>query len=404
MRKILVLSASVGSGHGRAGDAVRAAASELDASAAVKHLDVLELAGPAFRAVYSDAYLKLACSAPHLLGSLYDAFDRPASLPLAEPLRLLMQRASLSAFPRLLAREAPDVLVCTHFLPAELASRLKRLGRLSVPLAVVVTDFDAHRLWVQAPCERYFVASPEAAASLAGWGVGAESVSITGIPIDPRFGRLHRGEVLRRLGLSGERPIVLQLSGGSGVGPMEQVFEWLLKVPIPMDLVVVTGRNESARRRLSGRPPHPRHGARILGFTDRLHDWMAAADLVVTKPGGLTTSEALACGTPLVMIDPIPGQETRNSDYVLENGAGVKANSLAGLAYKVEVLLEDRTRLARMRRSARALGRPVAAFEIAQAALDLAQRGRGQAQDEKACRDLRPAPQVLRPQQGLQGR
>lgn len=390
--KILILSASVGSGHGRAAEALAAAARELSPEASVKVVDVLELAGPAFRAVYRDAYFALASKAPNVLATLYDALDRPlGSLPLGESARRLLQRLCLRDFPDLLKREAPDAVVCAHFLPAELAVRLKETRKLRAPLAVVVTDFDAHRLWAQPRCDRYFVAARETAATLLGWGVGRASIEVTGIPIDPRFGRMSRADARAALGVDDGRPVVLQLAGGSGVGPLDRVFSGILEVSPPVHVVAVAGRNEYARRRLSARRIPGRHRATILGYTDRLHEYMAAADLIVTKPGGLTTSEALACGVPLVMIDPIPGQETRNSDFVLENGAGVKVNSLATLSVKLEALLQDEPRLMNLRLRARALGSPVASYAVARSVLAMAENALAASSARKTA-DQRPSP------------
>jgi processive 1,2-diacylglycerol beta-glucosyltransferase len=167
----------------------------------------------------------------------------------------------------------------------------------------------------------------------------------------------------------------VQASGGHGVGPVEETYRALLASTIPSQLVVVCGRNESAKARLAAiRPPH-RHRVKLLGFTERMRWLMAAADLLVTKPGGLTVSEALACGLPMVLVSPIPGQEERNADYLLENGAAVKAATPAALTGKVETLLSDEKRLAEMRRRAKKLGHPAAGEAVAAQALELL-RGR----------------------------
>ena len=373
--RILVLHASVGSGHTRAAEAVCAALRELEPSATVRCLDVLELANPAFRKVYGGGYLSLASSAPHVLGYLYDFLDRPAGK--SESLRTFVSLASLRAFRRLLIEEPWDAIVHTHFLPAEIVASLRRSGRLHVPHAVVVTDFDAHRLWANLPCERFFVASPEGSASLRQWGVDAETIVETGIPIHPAFAKpVERRRILREHSLSGDRPIVLQLAGGFGMGPIEETFAGICRVEAPCDIVVVTGRNEEARRRLAALPAPARHRAQILGFTSKMHELMSVATLVVSKPGGLTTSEALACGVPMAVVQPVPGQETRNCDFLLENGAAIKINALPAIGEKIDGLLAAAGRLARMRRAAANLGRPKAAFQVAREAIELAGRFR----------------------------
>ena len=161
-------------------------------------------------------------------------------------------------------------------------------------------------------------------------------------------------------------------------GTLEDVYRALLASAVPSEIVVVCGRNEAGRKKLSSIRPPSRHRVKLLGFTDKMRDLMAVADLLVTKPGGLTVSEALACGLPMALVSPIPGQEERNSDYLLENGAAVKAAAPAALTGKVESLLSSRPRLADMRRRAKILGHPRAAFTVAREALELA-RGRSAA-------------------------
>jgi processive 1,2-diacylglycerol beta-glucosyltransferase len=166
--------------------------------------------------------------------------------------------------------------------------------------------------------------------------------------------------------------VILLLSGGLGVGPIERVFETILSIEAPLQLVTVAGKNAALKARLDQIKPPARHAAKVLGFTTAMDELMAAADVVVSKPGGLTTAEILARGSAMVMMDPIPGQESRNSDYLLENGAAIKADSLVTLAHKLSRLLADTQRLGRLRAAAKALGHPRAAYAVAEKALAMA--------------------------------
>ncbi len=372
--KVLILSASVGSGHVRAAEAIEQAFLQRHPQVHVEVVDVLDLANRAFRKLYGDGYLGLARSAPHLLGFLYDMFDRPpTSITISDSMRRAVQRWSLRAFQTCLRAEPWDLVIHTHFLSAELFARLRRRGQVDLPHMTVTTDFDAHRFWANLPCERFFVATAEAAAALGRWGVPEENVSVSGIPIHPAFSRPPRREdCLAAQGLTGHRPVILQLSGGAGLGPIDEIYAGLLSLETPVDIVVVTGKNAAARDRLRLRRAPARHRARVLGYTDKIHELMGAADLLVSKPGGLTSAESLACGLPMVAIDPIPGQESRNCDFLLENGAGIKLGSTAALGRKLDLLLADPRRLATMRRNAWRLGRPEAAFDVAQEAVELA--------------------------------
>lgn len=377
--RILVTSASVGAGHIRAAQAIELALKELAPEAHIENVDVLTLTGPVFRRLYAKAYLDLVNRAPHLLGYIYDLTDK-ARKPArgGDRLRALAQKLNLQKIIDLLDASRWDLVVNAHFLPAEIiATRARRRRR--VPRQVtVVTDFDAHAFWVNQPCERYFVATEEAALALAHWGVPRATIEVTGIPIHPVFAREKpRAECVTKHELSDARPVVLLLAGGFGVGPIESLFRGVLDVERPLQVVVVAGKNESLRTKLARIGVPERHAAKVMGFTTEIDELMRAADIVVTKPGGLTTSEILACGAVMVIANPIPGQESRNSDFLLEHGAAIKVNSAAVLSRKLSLLLADQERLARLKAAARSLGKPRAAYEIASRVLQTATSGSG---------------------------
>src|SRR5262245_29641168 len=278
-KRILILSASVGAGHLRAAQAVELALRQLDPDAIVQNVDVLELTNPLFRRLYGKAYLDLVNKAPHVLGYFYDLMDRPVS-PRAKSdrLRFLVEKLNLRQC-RTFPRDEPwDVIVNTHFLPAEIIAHLRSKGELDTPQITVTTDFETHRLWVNQPCDLYCTATDEGAAYLAHWGVPAAATRVTGIPIHPLFSQpRERAACLASLGLHGNRPIVLQLSGGFGVGPIEQLYRALLEIDVPLEVVVVSGRNVALKEQLERVAVPGRHLAHVLGFTDKMDELMAAA-------------------------------------------------------------------------------------------------------------------------------
>jgi processive 1,2-diacylglycerol beta-glucosyltransferase len=372
--RILVLSASVGAGHLRAAQAVELALREVVPEATVRNVDVLQLTNSAFRRLYGKFYLDLVNKAPHVLGYFYDLLDQPSrsGKNRTDRLRLAVEKLNLRKFIHLLKDEPWDLVINTHFLPAEIIASLRRKDELSLPQATATTDFETHRLWVNQPCDHYFTATAEGARYLQHWGVPAGDITVTGIPIYPVFAKpKDRGECLVRHGLAGDRPILLQLSGGFGVGPIAKLYRALLEVSRPIELVTIAGRNEAVKKELEAIEVPPRHRAKILGFTDQIDELMAVADVVVSKPGGLTTSETLARGAVMAIVNPIPGQESRNSDYLLENGAAIKVNTTGTLAYKLDSLLEDPARLAQLKANVARLARPRAAFEVVEKSLKL---------------------------------
>jgi len=364
MQNILILSASVGAGHLRAAQAMELAAREVYPAAHVRNVDVLSLTNALFRRLYGKAYLDLVNKAPHMLGYFYDLMDLPRKGK-TDKLTHLVQRAQLGDLVDVLHERPWDIIINTHFLPAEICASLQRNKKLQSPHVTVTTDFETHRLWVNEPCHQYFTATDEGARYLESRGVPAGKTQTTGIPIHPAFSRLpSRQECQNRHRLRGDRPILLQLAGGFGVGPIRRVHEALLAIQSPIELITVCGKNAACARDLQEAPCPPRHLRHIVGFTDVMHELMAAADLVISKPGGLTSSETLACGAGMVIVNPIPGQESRNADYLLENGAAIKANNLATLTFKVESLLAQPQRLSGLKARAGQIGRPRAAYDI----------------------------------------
>ncbi len=364
---ILILTASAGAGHNMAARALQHALVAALPRGVIEVHDILESAHPLFRRLYAGGYATIIRRAPALMGLLYEAFDRP-NRPLRDRLRAGLQVAGLRGAIRYILRRRPRLIVNTHFLAAEIVARLRREGRLACPHATVTTDFEAFRLWVQEPTERYYVATDLGRAYLTASGVPAERIRVSGIPVRPAFlAPLGRVEARRRVGLEAEQPVVLVVCSGLGVRRSEGLRTALRALPPEVQIVVVAGGDERVRARLARAPGV----GRVLGYTERMHEWMRAADVLVSKPGGLTTSEALVCGLPMVIVHPIPGHETRNSDWLLEHGAAIRVNHPRLLAYRVAGLLAEPRRLTRMRQAAAGLGRPRAAEVIADDLLEL---------------------------------
>jgi processive 1,2-diacylglycerol beta-glucosyltransferase len=385
LRQVLILSASAGAGHVRAAQALEQTFAETGTARAVQHRDALAYVLPPVRRMYGEGYLELVTHAPAVLGWLYDALDAPG-----RHARLRAALDGVTAWPlaRLLETTAADWIVCTHFLPAAVAAALKARGRLRARLAVVVTDFDVHGLWVVPHVDRaglghrgrhrharpdlevgrgdpqsasfrleehvgqdrqglsrlddvldelqgaeeglagdrYFVALEETRRHLARLGVPAARITVSGIPIDPVFAdSRHALAMARKHGLDPMRWRILVTAGGFGVDPVERLVGPLLDLRHSAQVVVICGRSAELKRRLealaAARPADAPVTVRPIGYTRAMDEYMAAADLLVGKPGGLTTAEALARGLPMVIVHPIPGQEERNADHLLEAGA-----------------------------------------------------------------------------------
>jgi processive 1,2-diacylglycerol beta-glucosyltransferase len=364
--RVLVLSASAGAGHIRAAEAIEKAIRIRGLASDVQHLDVLKFTNKVFRHLYSKAYIDLVNNAPEVLGWLYNYLDDPAK---NDPIRLAFDRLNANSFIRYLGRYQPDVAICTHFLPSGIISSLKGEEKVKVLNTVVVTDFDVHAMWLCRHVEQYFVAMEETKVHLRALGVPESLVTISGIPIDPIFAEPRDKRAMRRKhGLEPDRFTILVSTGGFGVGPVGYLMQALAELKHSARVIAVCGRNAVLKAELANTIKNIKKSSvvsyTVLGFTTEMDELMTAADLFVGKPGGLTTSEALAKGLPMVVINPIPGQEERNSDHLLEQGAAIRCNNLPALAYKIDTLIDTPGKLAQMERSSRALGKPEAAFAV----------------------------------------
>jgi processive 1,2-diacylglycerol beta-glucosyltransferase len=362
---LLVLSVSAGAGHVRAAQSIEAAATNRRPPVRVTHLDLLALVPREFRTLYAEQYIKLVEKLPQLWSYLYARSDRPSRDTLIGRLKRAAEKLNTRKLDAEIARLAPDAILCTHFLPAELLSRQKAKGRPLPPLWVQVTDFDVHALWVHPHVDHYCVGSEEVAFRLADRGVARERIHVTGIPVMPQFAApLDRATCAHELGIEPGKFTVLMMAGGAGVGSLDELAARLLRLPGDLQIVALAGRNAELLDRL--RALAATHPGRLhpLGFTTTVERVMAASDLVVTKPGGLSVSECLARRKPMLLVSPIPGQEERNADYLLEAGAAVKAVDAATLAFKLADLLAAPRRLAAMSEAAHRIGRPGAATEV----------------------------------------
>ena len=363
--RALVVSASLGSGHVAAGRAIAATLTQRGAT--VEHVDLLDYTSAPFRRLYRQSYFDLVRTAPDLVDWLGKRLDvsREAKTRQAR-LRARLTRLISYHLPRQIDAFRPDLIVHTHFLGGEILSTRKR-GQ-DVPQVEVITDFLVHGLWLHPIMRRYYVAHEELAVHLRAVGVAADKVRVTGIPIDVRFSDLPTRSAARAaLGLDDDRDVLLIMAGGMEAKATVEMLRQLQSLRWPLTVVVVTGRSEALRHRLTdavdGTDGLVRF--RVLGYTHEVPTWMAAADLLAGKPGGLTTSEALAAGLPYAVVQPYPLQEEANANFLIEGGAGMRIDPLTIFGYKVQRYLESHERRAAMARAARALGRPRAADDVA---------------------------------------
>ena len=363
--RTLILAAGVGSGHNSAARAVQDALEASGTAGEVRRIDALETTNPLFNRLYDDAYFALASAAPWLVSWGYDQQDAPFRIA---PMMRWFEEVNTTSLVRDIRDYRPDLVIATHFMPARLVSLMLVRRQVSAALEVVTTDFDFQGLWLTAPVTRLYVAREETRQYLLSLGLPEERVVTSGIPVRPEFsGTLDEEAVRARYGLRGDVPVLLISAGASGGPRTLQVVRQCLAVGTPFQAVVVCGRNAELKAQVEELVAGSDRFT-VLGFTDEMPALMRVASLFVGKPGGLSSSECMAAGLPMVIVDPIPGQEERNADFLLEEGAAVRCNYATTVGYKIGQLLGDPGRLAAMAANARRIGHPDAAATIAASA------------------------------------
>ncbi len=367
-KRVLIMSAGAGSGHIRAAEALEKSFKSDTRVEEVCNNDALKYTNKFFRDFYSKLYTSLVKSAPNFLGWWYKTSDEPWR---TDRMRHMIDRLNTKPLVRFIRDFEPHITVCTHFMPAGIISHLIATKQLQARLSIVVTDFDFHAMWLSRSFHRYFVAIDETKAHLEMLGIPEERITVSGIPIDPVFQQAVNIEEERaKLGLNPDKPVLLLSAGAFGLGPTEFMVERLFNLNHDAQTLVVCGRNEELRQRLLGLTREHSAQFKILGYTDEMHKLMKVSNIFIGKPGGLASSEAIACGLPMCVVTPIPGQEERNSDHLLEEGIAVKCNDLTTLAFKLDRLLDDPPRLALMKANALRFSNPTASQTIVNTLLD----------------------------------
>ena len=362
MKKLLILSVSAGAGHVRAAQAVQEIA-EIKKVRTV-HIDVMEIVPKLFRKVYAESYIEVVEKYPELWGYLYNRSDKNVTSKYRNLMQMVERMNTRKLF-KIIEGENPDCILCTHFLPPQLLSRKIEKGKFDIPVWVQVTDFDIHRLWVHDNMSGYFTASDEISWRLKDRGIDESLIHTTGIPISTAFQkRLSMRNILKDLGLVKSKTTLLLMAGGAGVGDMFSLCQSILSMKLDLQIIALAGKNKELLAQLKELQNEHLELLAPLGFTKEIEKYMQVSDFAVTKPGGLTSSECLAMGLPMIIVSPIPGQEERNSDYLLENGAALKAYDTAGLQFKIKQLVESPDLIKIMSDNAKRIGKPKAALKV----------------------------------------
>lgn len=361
-KRIMILSASVGSGHNVAASVLESHFRDQPVVEAVKVLDVLSLTSNFYHKLYGEAYFAAVDVVPWLVGWGYDVNDTPFN---TDEILSVWDQVNNVEVAKTIEAYKPDVVVCTHFLPAKLVSLMIKRGGLHATMSVITTDYDFQGMWLSVPFNRFFVARDETRAHMVEIGLPADRITVSGIPVKAVFSKgVEREAVLERYQLRPDVPMLLISAGAAGGAYTEAIVAQTLRMRSDFQAVISCGRNEPLKDKITAMVAPHANRYRVVGIINDMPDLMRAATLFVGKPGGLSSSECMAAGLPMILINPIPGQEVRNSDFLLEEGAAVRCNYATTVGYKIDCLLDDPDRVRRMATNARRLGRIDAAQQI----------------------------------------
>jgi processive 1,2-diacylglycerol beta-glucosyltransferase len=363
----------VGVGHTAAAQAVRRALLALEPSLETQTVDSYKYAASIFSKVVADGYIGMVKTVPQVYSFIYDRAERATHVP---KFRRFVSQYTAANLRKLVDERKPDVVVCTHAFPCGVMAEYKRQFDPDLPVVGIVTDFVVHPFWIYPNIDAYSVATPEMRATLVARGVADDRVLLSGIPIDPRFAtpRLPVERLRAELDLPADRRIVLIMGGGVGIGPLDKMMRALGTVDVPLAAVVIVGNNKGLERRVVAAAERTAYPLRVFGFVNNVFDYMHASDVLLSKPGGLTSSEALAAQIPMILVKPLPGQEERNTRYLVARRAAIRARGEQELARAVtDVLTSDSSR-ARLHERMATLRHPDAARDVAQRIVELLDR------------------------------
>lgn len=349
--RILIFSASFGAGHVRAAEAIIEAIRQIHPQAEVSHLDCWAIISKYVNAITKSFYIGMLKHTPNLWGGFYYGTAKISSDSVVQR---FLDNAGLRTYLDRIHLFKPDLIICTYPTVAGAVALLRKKGAIDIPVAVVITDYTVHNQWIHDGVDLYIVGSAEIYNDFVARGIAPKKVKFTGIPVSPRFEfDLDRDQIRDRLGLLPNRPTCLIMGGAYGVlSELKKLCMTLASTSIPAQSIVVCGRDQHLYKSLEDIVNNTRNPMARFGFVSNVEELMSASDIIITKAGGLTVSEALTKRLPIIVYKPIPGQEQENTAYLQRIGAGAAAHSHLQLEEMLLSLLEHPRQLQTMSRAA----------------------------------------------------
>lgn len=369
MKRILFMYITRYSGHHSASLAVEEALKKSGAKVETLSINAFNYTNPILEKIINKTYMGLIKRTPEVWEYLY---DNPKVLKNTHKLRKLIHRFNSIKLKSLLTDFRPDAVVCTQAFPCGMVADYKKTYRINLPLLGILTDYAPHSYWIHDEVDVYIVACEDAKDKLIKNGISPEKIKISGLPIRPRFSHSQKREdIFNKLNFDPTLPTILVMGGGQGFGPIKEAVISLAKIDRAIQILVITGRNKNLLKWFHRKRFHLKNKTSVFGYVDNVDELMEISSIVITKPGGLTTAEALCKNLPMVIMNPIPGQEGNNARFLLNAGVAVKAKNKEELIILTEELLDNPAKLEQMKSAAKIHSKPNASAEVAKLLLEI---------------------------------
>lgn len=359
MKKILVVSLKAGAGHLKAAQAIEGAIKLKYPNLEVKNIDLLDYASILSKNFYGNWYLDIANKVPEFYAWLYDRLDSSST-----KIRLLSDRMNTQKFQKFTEDYNPDLVICTHFVPANLLTYWREKYKFRFKIVLTLTDYEAHKLWVDNKVDMYTVATEYVKNQFVEYGADKNKIKVTGIPVDVKFLKVFdKNKIRKKLGLKNQFTISL-FAGAFGVGPLQEIFIKITKIENEFQIIAIAGKNKKLYTEFQNQAKKSNKVIKVFGFVDNMEEIMAISDIAISKAGGLTVSECLALDLPLIISHPFPGQEEANTRYLLNNQAAFIAEKPEEIISIIKRVLNNQDILANVRENMQKIAKPNAALEI----------------------------------------
>lgn len=368
-KRIILMYISEISGHHSATVAIEKAIKILSPDSQVLNINAFNYTNPISEKIINRLYMTVIKKTPRVWNYLY---DNPEVVKKIENIKEIIHRSNSIKLKHLFDKFKPDAVACTQAFPCGMVADFKKIYNSSIPLVAVLTDYIPHSYWIYDTVDYYVVPSEDVGLRLAKKGVAINKIKSLGIPFDPRFNeKLDKEKILERLNLKADLATILIMGGGQGLGPIKTIVRSLEKVKPDIQEIVIAGSNRKLYDSLKKKIKKYQKRVLIFGYVNNINELMDISSIIITKPGGITTAEALAKRLPMIIIKPIPGQEENNTLYLTRNNAAVKVDNIRDLNLIIEDLLSLPNRLRYLRESAGRISKPNASLDIAKLLLNL---------------------------------